>query len=87
MAAYVQLVTINATAVSLTASAPAGARKAILQGEGTFARYRQDNVAPTASVGMTLAVGASVEISLESGFNTTKIIGSDASTKVNITFF
>lgn len=49
---------------SLTASTaltvPAGARLALIEAEGVAIRWRDDGTAPTASVGMTIAAGATL---------------------------
>jgi len=40
---------------------PAGAEYAVVQAEAQAVRWRDDGVAPTAAVGMSIAAGASVE--------------------------
>jgi len=82
-----QLTAFNAAAVS--AGAPAGCRKALLQAEGTNVRYRLDGTDPTASVGGILVAGAAapLELSAEAGLHAMKVIGVDGSSKLNIHFF
>lgn len=52
---YQQLTSI---AASTALTVPAGATCALLQAEGQIVRLRDDGTAPTASVGVELAVGA-----------------------------
>lgn len=55
-----QQLTVNTVAQSLTI--PTSANFAILSLENNSARYRDDGVAPTSSVGMPFTAGASYEI-------------------------
>lgn len=55
---YQQITTALATAQSLTV--PAGANVAYIVAEAVDVRWRDDGVAPTASVGMVLPAGASL---------------------------
>lgn len=51
---------ITALAASTGLSVPAGANIALVQAQGQAVRYRDDGTAPTAAVGMPIAVGGSL---------------------------
>lgn len=52
---------ITATTTSFTLTPPAGSRIAVIQAEAQSIRYRDDGIAPTATVGMLLNVGEAIE--------------------------
>jgi len=58
---YCQLTSLAASTglSACSGGIPAGARMAFIQAEATAIRYRDDAVAPTASVGMPVAAGGS----------------------------
>lgn len=86
---YYQDATVSA-ATSLAgivgAAVPAEATFAYVQCEAQACRWRDDGVDPTASVGMTLAVGVVLTI-LSSQFNGFRIIEAAGSAKVNVQFY
>lgn len=79
---YQQIGTLT-TAQSLTV--PAGAISALIVCEAQAVRWRDDGVAPTASVGMPLAVGAYLELSGD--LSGVKVIEQTAGGKLNVTYF
>jgi hypothetical protein len=64
---------------------PAGARRAIVQAEAQAVRWRDDGTAPTASVGMTLAVGTS--LTFEQRLDLLSFIEQVAGAKLNVTYY
>lgn len=79
---YVQITDLTA---SVLLSPPSGANYAIIQTEGAPVRWRDDNVAPTASVGMRLPVGS--ELRLDSRLDTVRVIQEAAGAKLNISYY
>jgi hypothetical protein len=71
------------TAQALTV--PAGAVSALIVCEAQAVRWRGDGVAPTASVGMPLAVGPHLEYSGD--LSAFKVIEQTAGGKLNVTYF
>lgn len=72
------------SATSLS-SIPAGATYAVITVEGAGIRWRDDGVAPTASIGMPVASGSS--FSYEGSLGTIQFIQQIASATINITYF
>jgi hypothetical protein len=60
-------------------------RIAIITPEGQAVRWRDDGVAPTASVGMPLAVG--VTLQYDGDINQIKFIEQTSGAKLNITYY
>jgi hypothetical protein len=58
---------------------------AIITSEGTAIRWRDDDVAPTASVGMPLAAGATLQY--DGDLSKIKFIEQTASAKINISYY
>ncbi len=88
---YCQITTLNAavqlvTASCSTGSVPAGATVADVIVESQAVRYRDDSTAPTATVGMPLAVGTE-KIFVESDLSQIRFIESTASAKLSISFY
>lgn len=85
---YVQLTSLAAAAGVAAASVPDGAKAALIQAETQPVRYRDDGVAPTASVGMIIPANGSVWYT-GWRFDSTllQFIETTASAKVNILFY
>lgn len=79
---YIQITDLSA---AVLLAPPAGSKLAIIQVEGAPVRWRDDNVAPTASVGMRLPLGA--ELRLDSQLTTVRIIQEATGAKLNISFY
>jgi hypothetical protein len=58
---------------------------AIIVAEGTAVRWRDDDVAPTATVGMPLATG--VTLQYDGDLSKIKFIEQTASAKLNVTYY
>jgi hypothetical protein len=82
-AGYVQITGL-ATAKGI-GPVPAGSRRAVVQAEAQAVRWRDDGTAPTASVGMTLAVGTS--LTFEQRLDLLSFIEQVAGAKLNVTFY
>lgn len=80
---YVQDTSID-TAQALP-SIPQGATRARIQVTAQAARWRDDGTAPTASVGMPLAVGS--ELVYEGNLATIKIISAVAGAVLNVAYY
>ncbi len=80
---YMQ-VTALGTAKSL--SVPNGTSMLMLVPEGKSVRWRDDGVAPTATVGMPLAVGAAL-LYTAAQFEALQVIEVEAGAKLNVTFY
>jgi len=74
------------TLTTLGAPPPIGTTVAVIKVEGQAARYRDDNVAPTASVGMPLAVG-DVLIYTSGRFGQLQFISQTAGAILNILYY
>lgn len=83
---YVTSRATTSAAASLTAGgAPQSATAATIEAEAQIVRYRDDGVAPTASVGVPIAAGASI---LYSGpLDVIQFIEATSTAKVNILFY
>jgi hypothetical protein len=79
---YVQLTSL-ATAVGLTV--PVGATYAIIQAEAQAVRWRDDGVAPTAAIGMTIPAGG--ELRYDGNLRGIVFIEAAASAKLNVSFY
>lgn len=74
------------TAVNLP-TIPAGANHVVVQTETGDIRYRDDTVAPTASVGMYLFAGNYVELQSEKVVQQFKLIAVTGSVVVNVSYY
>jgi hypothetical protein len=81
---YQQFVATSLTA-STALTVPAGAVIAIISVSGQAIRYRDDGVAPTAAIGMPLAVGSTTL--LEGQLSAYRIIEQAASAVVDISYY
>jgi len=79
---YQQITSLSA-AVGLTV--PLFARIAVIQAEAQVVRWRDDGVNPTSTVGMTLAVGASITYSGD--LAAVKFIQATSGAILNITYY
>ena len=78
---YQQITTLS-SATGLTV--PANTVKVLIQAETQAVRWRDDGTDPTATVGMNLAVGSTLEYT--GSLPAIKIIEATASAKLNITY-
>lgn len=84
---YCQLTSVDTSTLisSCSGGIPAGATSALIVAEAQAIRYRDDGVAPSATVGMPLAVGATI---LYPGtLSAVRVISQTAGAKVNILFY
>ncbi|UCH46493.1 MAG: hypothetical protein JSU95_10195 [Betaproteobacteria bacterium] len=58
---------------------------AVIVAEGQSVRWRDDGIAPTATVGMPLAVGAT--LNYDGDLNKIKFIETAASAKINVSYY
>jgi hypothetical protein len=79
---YQQIATLTS---STALTVPEGAKRAIIQAETQNVRWRDDGTAPTASVGMLIASGAS--ISYVGDLKTFRVIEATASAKLNVSYY
>jgi hypothetical protein len=79
---YQQITTLS-SAASLTV--PAGATLAIIVAEAQAVRWRDDGTAPSATVGMPLAVGAVLEY--DGDLKRIQFFEQAASAKLNISYY
>lgn len=79
---YQQITSLSASA-ALTV--PAGATRAIITAEAQGVRWRDDGVAPTASVGMILPV--LVTLSYDGDLNRIRFIQQAASAILNVSYY
>ncbi len=77
---------ITSLAASTGLNIPAGTRLAIIIPETQGIRYRDDGVAPTASVGMPLAAGAVFQYT-GNAMTQLRFIEQTASAKLNISYY
>jgi hypothetical protein len=80
---YEQITSLSSAA---TLTVPAGTQFAMIQAESQNVRWRDDGTAPTASVGMILAAGSTLEYD-GSSFASLKFIEVAASAKLNVTYW
>lgn len=80
---YVQVTSLASAAG--VGTVPDGATFALITPETQSIRWRDDGVDPTASVGMPLAAGATLQYTGK--FSALKMIETSASAKVNITYY
>ncbi len=78
-----QQISVLTGAVGLTV--PTGARCAIIVAEAQAVRWRDDGTNPTATVGMSLAVGTILEYAGD--LSAIKFIEATASAKLNIAYY
>ena len=79
---YQQITSLSA---STGLTVPAGASLALIVPEPQTVRWRDDGVAPTASVGMPVAAGAS--LSYDGDLNKIRFIQATASAVLNISYY
>ncbi len=79
---YEQIASL-AAAAGLTV--PAGAKRALITPEAQAVRWRDDGTNPTGAVGMTLAVGATLDY--RGDLAAIKFIESAASAKLNVSYY
>jgi hypothetical protein len=87
---YQQIATLSAaTGLTVPALTPDGLNGkpvfALIIAEGAPVRWRDDNTAPTASVGMPLAVG--VPLQYDGDLSKIRFIEQSASAKLNISYY
>jgi hypothetical protein len=87
---YQQITSLSAsTGLTVPTLAPDGSFQkptfALIIAEGAPVRWRDDGTAPTASVGMPLAVG--VPLQYDGDLNKIKFIEQSASAKLNISYY
>ena len=78
-----QVIASLTTAKSLTA--PKGALIALIQAEGADIRWRDDGTAPTASLGMFLGNGQTLQYTGD--LQTIKLIGAAGGATLNVSFY
>lgn len=71
--------------VSTALTVPATATYAIIQAEAQAVRWRDDGVAPTAAIGMTIAAGG--ELRYDGNLTTIRFIEATASAKLNVSYY
>jgi hypothetical protein len=79
---YEQITSLSAAA---TLTVPTNAKFCVIQAQTQDCRWRDDGTAPTASVGMVLAAGASMLY--EGELSRFKIIETTTSAKVNVSYY
>ena len=79
---YQQITTLSS---AQTLTIPAGADFAVIEAEAQAVRWRDDDTAPTASVGMPLASGGVLEYS--GRLSALQFIEQTASAKLNINYY
>lgn len=79
---YQQITDLTAV---ITLTIPTGATFAMVQAEGAPVRWRDDGVAPTASVGMRLP--ANSEVRMDTMLSGLKFIQEAAGAKLNISYY
>ena len=85
---YGQLTSLSSAVAVSTVSGgiPAGTQTVVLQPETQNVRYRDDNTAPTSSVGMILVANQMYEVTVAQAAQM-KVIEATASAKLNISFY
>ena len=79
---YQQITSLSA---STALTVPAGATMALIVAETQAVRWRDDGTAPTASVGMPLAVGTS--LSYDGDLRAIRFIQQTASATLNVSYY
>ena len=79
---YQQITSLSA---STALTVPVGATMALIVAETQAVRWRDDGTAPTASVGMPLAAG--VTLQYDGDLHKIKFIEQTASAKINISYY
>jgi hypothetical protein len=79
---YQQITSLSA---STALTVPSGATMALIVPETQAVRWRDDGVAPTASVGMPVAVGES--LNYDGDLNRIRFIEQTASAKINVSYY
>jgi hypothetical protein len=82
---YCQLTSIDASTLLSSCTIPAGSAYAYLVPESQAIRYRDDGVAPTATVGQPLAVGAALFYG--GALTKVRVISQVAGAKLNVLFY
>lgn len=85
---YGQLTSLSSSTLvsSVTGGIPAGTEQVVLQAETQNVRYRDDNTAPTASVGMILQANVIYTFTVAQ-IAQMKVIEVAANAKLNMTFY
>lgn len=82
---FLQVADVSA---STALTVPAGAVFALITPEGQGVRWRDDGVAPTASVGYPLGAGSELEYTgSRAAFAALRFIGQAAGAKLNVVFY
>jgi hypothetical protein len=71
--------------VSTALTVPATATYAIIQAEAQAIRWRDDGVAPTAAIGMTIAAGG--ELRYDGNLSAIRFIEAVALSKLNVSYY
>ena len=79
---YQQITSLSA---STGLTAPSGATLAVVVPEGYSVRWRDDGTAPTGSVGMPLAIGAT--LSYDGDLTRIRFIEQASSAKLNVSYY
>lgn len=79
---YQQITSLSA---STALTVPAGATMALIVAETQAVRWRDDGTAPTATVGMPLAIG--VSLSYDGDLKAIRFIEQAASAKLNVAYY
>lgn len=84
---YCQITSISAAKLlsSCSGGIPAGANAVVLEAEAQAIRYRDDGTAPTATVGMPIAVGGT--IFYPGTLSTLRVIEQTSGAIVNVSFY
>ena len=79
---YQQITSLSA---STALTAPSGATLAVIVPEGYSVRWRDDGTAPTGSVGMPLAIGAT--LSYDGNLQNIRFIEQASGAKLNVSYY
>lgn len=82
---YQQITSLSAAAGLTVPTVPSQPTMAVIVAEGQSVRWRDDGIAPTATVGMPLAVGAT--LNYDGDLNKIKFIETAASAKINVSYY
>lgn len=76
---------ITSLSVSTALTVPAGTTFAVIAVEGAAVRYRDDGIAPTAAIGMPLAIGAT--LTYAASLSAVRFIQQAASAILNVSYY